>query len=310
MDAVLISNPSAHKVTDASRRVVERALEATFDLELVTTEDRGHAASLAREAVEAGAKAVVAYGGDGTVNEIVNGLRGATGPEVVLGVLPGGGTNVLARNLGYPNDLVGATAHLIDLVERGSVRRMTLGRLLAETPDGAIDRLFCFGAGLGLDAGTVRRVESSGLRPRLGDLAFLYCGFRAFFALRGGDHPGLVVEGDEGPVDAWWATICNDDPFTYFGKRPLRAAPEADPAGGLDLVAGRTAKVTRTLGWLRQTLGKARHVRDEEVLYLRDRQALTIRTRRPVDLQADGEYLGRAGRVVATSIREGLSLWA
>ncbi|HVE90973.1 MAG TPA: acylglycerol kinase family protein, partial [Actinomycetota bacterium] len=110
MRAVLIENPVAHKVTEARRRVVERALEATFKLERVSTERRGHAADIAREAVRSGAEAVITLGGDGTVNEAVNGLMASgAGSDVCLGVLPGGGTNVLARVLGYPNDLVDAT---------------------------------------------------------------------------------------------------------------------------------------------------------------------------------------------------------
>ncbi|MEX2537356.1 MAG: acylglycerol kinase family protein, partial [Actinomycetota bacterium] len=110
MNAVLIENPKAGNVSPGSLRVAERALEATFQLERVTTNARGHAAALAREAVEAGAKTVIAYGGDGTVNEVVNGLLGSQdSTEVVLAVLPGGTTNVLARNLGFPNELVEAT---------------------------------------------------------------------------------------------------------------------------------------------------------------------------------------------------------
>src|SRR5919109_3860767 len=105
MHAVLIENPQAGKVTPGSLRVAERALEATFELELVTTNARGHATALAREAVEAGAKTVIAFGGDGTVNEVVNGLlSGAGHSTTTLAVLPGGTTNVVARNLGFAND--------------------------------------------------------------------------------------------------------------------------------------------------------------------------------------------------------------
>src|SRR5919106_980709 len=153
MHAVLIENPKAGNVSPGSLRVAERALEATFELELVTTNARGHASALAREAVEAGAKTVIAFGGDGTVNEVINGLMGA-GPstDVVLAVLPGGTTNVLARNLGFPNDLVEATAQLIQLVEQGEPRRLGLGRLSADGEVGRLERDFAFAAGLVFDA--------------------------------------------------------------------------------------------------------------------------------------------------------------
>lgn len=311
MHAVLIENPLATHVTPARRRVVERALEATFDLDILSTEAPGHAADLAREAVAAGAKTVVIYGGDGTVHEAVNGLlRVPGGAEVTLGLLPGGGTNVLARNLGYPNDLVEAAGHLLERVDRGETRPTRLGRMIAVGDHARIERYFLFGAGLGLDAGTVRRVNASGLRPRFGDLAFLLAGLQTFFDLRSARHPGLVVETEGGPRDAWWATVCNDDPYTYFGSRPLRVAPDAGRDPGLDLVAGRTAKVVRTSRWLRQTLSKGKHTGDPEILHLPAQDHVTIRTRRPTDLQTDGEYLGRVRRLEAVTGEEIVRVWA
>lgn len=311
MRAVLIANPTAHQVTDARRRVVERALEATFDLDIVSTRSRGHASELATEAAFGGAKTVIAYGGDGTVHEVINGLRRVPGgSEVHVGVLPGGGTNVLARNLGYPVDLVEATGHLLERVEGRETRSLRLGRLVAETDDGLLDRFFVFGTGVGLDAATVRRVDESGLRERWGDLAYVWCGLRAFFDLKGAARPGLVIEADEGPIDAWWAIVCNTDPFTYFGSRPIRVAPEAHPDAGLDVVAGRSATFLRTLRWLRQSLGKGKHTAHPEVLYLRDRSRITVRTRRPIDLQADGEHLGRTRRLEVTTTDERVLLWA
>lgn len=311
MRAVLIANPTATKVTDARRRVVERALEATFDLDILSTEAPGHAADLAREAAIDGAKAVVVYGGDGTVHEAVNGLLAVPGgTEVTLGLLPGGGTNVLARNLGYPSDLVDAAGHLLERVERAETRPIRLNRLVADGEDGPIDRRFLFGAGLGMDAGIVRRVAASGLRPRWGDLAFVLGGLQTFWELRAGDHPSLVVESPEGPRDAWWATICSHDPYTYLGGRPLRMAPGAGREPGFDLVGGRTAKVVRTLRWLRQTLTSARHPEDPEILHLPGRRRLTIRTRRPTDLQADGEYLGRIRRIDLLASDEAVRVWA
>ncbi len=311
MHAVLIENPIAHNVTPASLRVAERALEATFDLELVSTQRRGHAADLAREAVEAGAKTVIAYGGDGTVNEVVNGLLGAeTGTDVVFGVLPGGGTNVLARNLGYPNDLVEATAHLIELVENGSPRRIGLGRIHAATGTGPLDRVFTFGAGLVLDAETVRRVEASGLRPKLGDMAYVWCAIRSFFSLRRTGGPALVVDTPEGPVDAWWAMVGLSGPFTYLGKRALRVLPRADHDRGLDLVAGTSMRIVRTLRWVSQALRAGRHVEHRDITHLEDRPELTVEALRPVALQADGEDLGDVHGFRAVSLPRALPVWA
>src|SRR5438046_1750447 len=116
MRALLICNPAASSVTPSSRRLVARALEATFDLEVASTARRGHASVLARDAAGDGAQAVVVFGGDGTVNEAVNGLIGERSrTDVTVGLLPGGGTNVLARSLGYPADPIEAAGHLLDL---------------------------------------------------------------------------------------------------------------------------------------------------------------------------------------------------
>jgi diacylglycerol kinase family enzyme len=306
MLSVLIWNPTAHNVTAASRRVVEHALAGTLDLELASTEARGHAAEIAREAVEAGAKAIIAYGGDGTVNEIVNGLGDARG-RVTLGILPGGGTNVLARTLGFPNDLVEATAHLIDLIERGSVRSLRLGTVRT---DGGTERLFTFSAGVVFDAQIVRLVDETGMRPRWGDLAFVYNGFRAYRRLRRYEDAPIEIDTPDGPVDAFWAVACNSDPFTYFGRRPIRATPRADFERGLDLVAGTSAGFVRTLRWLTQTMTTARHVRDDRCLYLEDRDAIDIRARLPVPVQADGEFLGEATSIALRTPPDPLLVWA
>ncbi|MGH2758963.1 MAG: diacylglycerol/lipid kinase family protein [Actinomycetota bacterium] len=309
MHAVLIENPIAGQVTPGSLRVAERALEATFELELVTTSARGHASALAREAVEAGAKTVIAFGGDGTVNEVLNGLMGA-GPstDVVLAVLPGGTTNVLARNLGFPNDLVEATARLLQLVEQGEPRRLTLGRLSADGEHGRLERDFAFAAGLVFDADIVRRVNAS--KRNRSDSRFIYHGLRSFSRLRGLTTPDLIVQTPAGPEDAFWACIACADPFTYFRSRPIRVAPDANKTRGLDVVASKQVRFWRTLLWLSQALTTAKHVRHRDAIYLTDLPAVTISARRPVPLQADGEYLGDITEVRAVAVPDALGVWA
>lgn len=311
MHAVLISNPEATDVTEASRRVAERALEATFDLELVSTTSRGHAAHLAAEAVEAGAKTVIAYGGDGTVHEVANGLLSAA-PEVeaTLAVLPGGGTNVVARNLGYPNTLVEATAHLIDLVDRGQPSRLDIGQLRISGEAGAEARYFLFGCGAALDGDTVRRVQASGNRARFGDAGFVWYTLRSYIALRRSGEPPLIVETAHGDVDAWWAIIGASDPFTYLGRHAIRATPGTRDHSGIDLLAARHIGLLRTLRWVGQALGKGKHIRDEKAIHLTDQQEIRVRTRRPVHVQADGEYLGEATEIAAVPVPRALPVWA
>lgn len=311
MRAVLIENPIAGKVTPGSLRVAERALEATFELELVTTNARGHAAALAREAVEAGAKTVIAYGGDGTANEVINGLlSGRESADVALAVLPGGTTNVLARSLGFANDLVEATARLISLVERGEPQSLSVGRIDADGDHGHLQRDFAFSAGVVLDADVVRRVDGERKRPAWNELVFIYHGFRAFGALRRAGEPLLEIDTPEGAEPAYWACVATTHPFTFIGKRPLRVVPNPDRTPGLDLVAAKQLRFWRTLTWFGQSVTTGRHVRHRDCLHLTDQPAVHIRAHRPVPLQADGEYLGEVTNVGVTSLPGALSVWA
>lgn len=309
MDAVLIENPKAGRASPGALRVAERALEATFDLELVTTNARGHAAALAREAVEAGAKTVVAFGGDGTVNEVINGLlSGADSTDTVLAVLPGGTTNVLARNLGFANDLVEATAQLIETVERGEPRRLPVGRISAQGEHGHLTRDFAFAAGLVFDAEIVRRVNQS--KRGRGDGVFIWNGLRTYSKLRRQETPDLLVDTSEGPQSAYWACVAMTDPFTYFRKRPLRVVPHADGSTGLDLVAGKQVGFWRTLRWLTQAMTSGKHVRHDDVVHLVDRDEIKIHAHRPVPLQTDGEYLGSVSDFRAKPLPHALPVWA
>jgi diacylglycerol kinase family enzyme len=311
MNAVLIENPKAGRVSPSSLRIVERALEATFDLELATTNARGHAAALAHEAVEAGAKTVIAYGGDGTVNEVLNGLLGGEDTtEVVLAVLPGGTTNVLARNLGYPNDLVEAAAQLIQVVERGTPKRRTVGRITAASDRGRLERDFAFAAGLALDGEIVKRVDQMKRRRRRNDGAFIYFGLRAFFGLHKHGKPQLMIDTPDGPQDAYWACIAADDPYTYLRRRGIHVAPEARNNDGLDLVAAQQLRFVRSLWWVQQSLGSARHIGHKQALHLAAQDWLHLRAHRPVPLQTDGEYLGDVTEVTAKALPHAIPVWA
>jgi diacylglycerol kinase family enzyme len=227
---------------------------------------------------------------------------------VVLAVLPGGTTNVLARNLGFPNDLVEATARLIEIVERGESRRLPVGRITAESEHGRLSRDFAFAAGLVLDAEIVRRVNAS--KRGRSEAIFLYHGIRSFLRLRGGALPDLIVDTPEGPEDAYWACVAMTDPFTYFRKRPLRVVPHADGASGLDVVAGKQVRFWRTLTWLSQAMTTGKHVRHPDCVHLVDQATVAVRARRPVPLQTDGEYLGEITDLHIVPLPEALPVWA
>src|ERR671917_1378994 len=150
---LVIVNPYATTVSDRLKNLVVYALQARYEVEAVDTEAAEHAIEIGREARNGGYDIVVAFGGDGTLNEVANGLMGT---DVPVSVLPGGSTNVVARTLGIPNDVVDATEHLIGLADDFSPRKIDLGRING--------RRFVFACGMGLDATVVKRVDA---HPRM-----------------------------------------------------------------------------------------------------------------------------------------------
>src|SRR5215213_10032363 len=144
----VVVNPYATTVSDRLRSLVVSALQGRYRVDAVDTEGRDHATALCREAAEAGYDVVVAFGGDGTVNEAANGLAGS---GTALTCLPGGATNVYCRMLGIPTDVVDATEHLLGLADAWRPRAVDIARVN--------ERWFTFSAGMGLDASVVARVD-------------------------------------------------------------------------------------------------------------------------------------------------------
>ncbi len=164
--AVLIFNPAARRMQAQQGRLLQRVLACLaaegLNAQVTPTAGPGDATRLAREAVAAQSDLLIACGGDGTVNEVVG---GAAGSDVPLLVIPGGTSNVLAREIGVPRDLATAAA----LSRKGAIRRISLGR--------AGDRRFVLMAGVGVDAGIVA-ASNSRLKRYLGEGAFWLAGFQ------------------------------------------------------------------------------------------------------------------------------------
>ncbi len=214
---LIIVNPYATTVSDRLKSLVVYALQGRYDVHAVETQRRRHATELCREAAAEGYDVVVAFGGDGTANEAANGLVGSDTP---LTVLPGGSTNVFCRTLGIPADVVDATEHLLLMADRFRPRRVDLGL--------AGDRHFVFASGIGLDASVVERVDR---HPRLkasaGEWYFTWAALSTFNRRYLVRPPRLRVEVDGQSVEGVTAIVQNSDPFTYFGRRPIRVSPGA-----------------------------------------------------------------------------------
>lgn len=306
MRALLVVNPKATATTERMRDVLAHALASETKLDVVETQARGHATSLARQAVVDGLDVVVALGGDGTVNEVVNGLL-ADGPGAglpALAVVPGGNANVFARALGLPAAPVDATSQLLDALRLDRRRPVGLGQ--------ADDRWFTFCAGLGLDAEVVRRVElkrADGRKATPG--LFVRQGVQQFFLHARGHDPEITVHADgREPERIGLALVCNSDPWTYLGPRPVRPCPEASFDLGLDLFGLRSLGTVTVLRHLRQILSSRPRPRGKAVLGLHDSTGFRLTADRPMALQVDGDDLGDRTEVVFRAVPGALDVLA
>jgi diacylglycerol kinase family enzyme len=309
--ALLIANLRATSANPFRQDVIVRALASEIDLEVVETRYRGHAEALAAGAVSDGRDLVITFGGDGTVNEAVNGLvrpvggrLAATADELpALAPIPGGNANVFARAVGIPPDPIDATGHILAAISRKSTRTVGLGL--------AGDRYFTCAAGLGLDAEVVRAME--GLRAtgrKASDALYLWTTVRQYYAVTDRRHPALVLERQGHPPvgHVFFCVVSNTAPWTYLGSRPVTPNPQASFGCGLDMFALRRLRTVSTLNVIRQMLsGRNSPPNGRHVLALHDVPEVTLRSDRPIAFQADGEYMGEhecvAFRAVPRALR-------
>lgn len=288
MRALLVVNPKATTTSARARDVLAHALASEVKLDVAETTHRGHATELAQQAAVDGLDVVVALGGDGTVNEVVNGLLHA-GPQPglpALAVVPAGSTNVFARALGMPNSAIEATSQLLEgLLQE---RRRTIGLSLAD------DRWFTFNAGFGLDAGAVRRVERARAKGRTATQPlYVRSAVREFFLGAAHHRPVLTLEteGSE-PVRLALALVCQADPWTYLGARPVRPCPQASFETGLDVFGLTRSPVRTVLRHLPQILAAEPRPRGRRVVSLHDLPELVLRADLPLPFQLDGDDVG------------------
>ncbi|MCL2419136.1 MAG: hypothetical protein FWD04_07580, partial [Conexibacteraceae bacterium] len=239
---LMIVNPYATTVSGRLRNLVVSALRGTYEIDAVDTERRDHATEICREAAAEGYDAIVAFGGDGTVNEAANGLAGTGTP---LTCLPGGRANVYCRMLGIPADVIDATEHLLALASNWRPRPVDLGRVG--------ERYFLFSAGVGLDASVVERVDAHPrLKARLGEYYYAWIATSTFsrhYLLR---PPRLAAELRTGSsatgqerLEGVTVLIQNASPYTYFGDHGVEMAEDVTLDSG-DL-AGLVLKRTSPL---------------------------------------------------------------
>ncbi len=306
MRALLVVNPQATATTRRGRDILARALGSEVRVDVAQTLGRGHAIALGRQAAADKLDLVVALGGDGTVNEVVNGLlaNGVAAGVPALAVVPGGSANVFSRALGAPRDPIAATSAILDALRAGRTRWVGLGR--------ADDRWFTFNAGVGFDADVVHRVEmhrrdGRGASPGL----YVRSAVAEFF---GSDrhHPALTLHRpDAAPLDKlFFAIVSNTSPWTYLGERAVNPTPEASFDGGLDVFAMRSMRTFRVLRAAGQALRRHPRARGRSQLHLHDTPDMTITAARPVGLQVDGDFVGQRRSVRFAAVARALRVVA
>ncbi|MEU1468348.1 diacylglycerol kinase family protein [Streptomyces sp. NPDC005761] len=318
MRALLVVNPAATTTSARTRDVLIHALASEMKLEAVSTEYRGHARDLGRRAADSDdIDLVVALGGDGTVNEVVNGLL-HNGPDIdnlpKLAVVPGGSTNVFARALGLPNDAVEATGAILDALANRTERTVGLG-LAAGTPgtedESVPERWFTFCAGLGFDAGVIGRVEQQRERGKRSTHALYVRQVMRQFLEEPHRRQGLItleVPGQEPVTDLALSIICNTAPWTYLGNRPMYASPKASFDTALDVLGLQRLSTAAVARYATQLLTSSpeKGPRGKHAVSLHDLTDFTLHSKAPLPFQMDGDHLGLRTSVTFTGVRRAL----
>jgi diacylglycerol kinase family enzyme len=285
--ALLIINPRATAMTGRDAGLVVRALGSRLELDTRQTQYRGHAGELAAASAGEGYELVVVFSGDGTVNEVVNGLMQTGEGRPALAPIPGGGANVFARTLGLPADAGGAVQRILSGVAAGTRRKIGLGL--------AGDRYFTFSAGLGLDAEVIADMERQRARGRRASVAaYLRTTVRRYYETDR-RRPALTLRTPgEPPISGlFMGVVTNSSPWTYLGSHPVGLA-HADFSSGLDLFALRRMRTLSTLA----ALGQMMQTDNQDLPSGRDIVSaaalaeLAFEAARPTAFHIDGEYLG------------------
>ncbi|MFQ6327074.1 diacylglycerol/lipid kinase family protein [Nocardia sp. CWNU-33] len=310
MRTLLIVNPNATSTTPATRDLLAHALESRTQLTVAHTQHRGHAAELAQWASTNEMDLIVVHGGDGTVNETINGflplpqLNDGQAWLPRLGVIPGGSANVFARALGISPDPVTATNQLIDLLTLDSDRKIGLGI--------ADDRWFTFSAGVGLDADVCEAIDASRANGRAATPGhYVRTTVRQFFRAKGKEPSVRIEIPGHAPVDGvHYAFVTNASPWTYLNSTPVHTNPGTTFETGLGVFAVRSMAVVPTLMLARQLLATNGHPKSRNLFREDDVPSVRIVAAEPIGLQIDGDFIGKRNMVDFTAVPDVLAVVA
>jgi diacylglycerol kinase family enzyme len=296
--AVLITNPFATTSGGWTKDVIVRSLEAQFDLQIQFTEYRMHAAEIAQQARKDNFDAVITLGGDGTINEVINGLLDpevSKHPQPLLAPIPGGLANVFPRSIGFSSDAVLATGQVIEAVEQNHSQLIPLGKMN--------DRWFSFNAGLGLDAGIVATMES--LRAegkKASPSTYLLASLKHYFQEADTTNPHLTVENFDGQKveDVFMVIVQNAAPWIYIGSVAIDFSPDASYKKQLDAVALTALSPTSIATYITEAAARIPTEKRTNSVWLKDTGKLIVTSNQPIAAQVDGDLVGDLQEAIFT----------
>ena len=283
MRILLIVNSFASAVTPRNTVLVHEHLAKHHDVQVVETNERGHATRFAQDAASRGLDAVVGFGGDGTLNEIATGLAGS---DTALAMLPGGSTNVFVRTLGIANDPMVALTQLMAGIDRNEIERVSLGQ--------ANGRYFTFHAGIGYDAAVVEQVERrSSLKRVVGQPLFAYSALHSWFKSYDRKYPHFTMNIDGRAIpNGFFSVVLNTNPYTFVGKHPIHLSAAASLEKKLVVVTFRKMTTPLMLKTLYSALRRGGLETSSGIDIATDVENVKIEFPAPFPYQLDGDYLG------------------
>ncbi len=252
-------------------------------VQVVETNERGHATRFAKDAADRGVDAVVAFGGDGTLNEVATGLAGS---RTALMMLPGGSTNVFVRSLGASNDPVTALQQFSAGLDHDNIHPISLGR--------ANGRYFCFHAGIGFDAAVVELVERrASLKRIIGQPLFALSALQAWFRSYDRKYPHFSVEVDGKKIpNGYFTVVLNSNPYTYVGKMAVNLSTAASLDKKLVAVTFRKLTTPLMVRTIIQSVRQDQINASPGIDVRTDVEDVKINFSAPFPYQLDGDYLG------------------
>lgn len=283
MRILLIVNSFASSVTPRNTVLVHEHLAKHHDVQVVETNERGHATRFAQDAAARGLDVVVGFGGDGTLNEIATGLAGS---DTALAMLPGGSTNVFVRTLGIANDPMVALTQLMAGIDRNEIERVSLGQ--------ANGRYFTFHAGIGYDAAVVEQVERrSSLKRLVGQPLFAYSALHSWFRSYDRKYPHFTLNIDGRAIpNGFFAVVLNTNPYTFVGKHPIHLSSAASLEKKLVVVTFRKMTTPLILKTLYSALRRGGLETSSGIDIATDVEHVKFEFPTPFPYQLDGDYLG------------------